>query len=171
MSRERSAARFPFPKRARGDLLPTSESMHMAARPVGVWGIDLGQCALKAIRLEMKDGQVDRHRVRIHRASENPQPAGRRSRRADARGAQTIPVAQQDQGGHGRHQRAGPKRIGALRQAAPVDEKKIADIVKFEAKQQIPFPLEEVVWDFQNGSTRGTSLTAWPWRPRSACSP
>src|SRR5437763_293409 len=31
----------------------------------------------------------------------------------------------------------------------PVDEKKIADIVKFEAKQQIPFPLEEVVWDFQ----------------------
>ncbi len=31
----------------------------------------------------------------------------------------------------------------------PVEEKKIADIVKFEAKQQIPFPLEEVVWDFQ----------------------
>ncbi|MCT6647118.1 pilus assembly protein PilM, partial [Enterococcus faecalis] len=31
----------------------------------------------------------------------------------------------------------------------PVEEKKIAEIVKFEAKQQIPFPLEEVVWDFQ----------------------
>src|SRR5438132_9389919 len=31
----------------------------------------------------------------------------------------------------------------------PVEEKKIADIVRFEAKQQIPFPLEEVVWDFQ----------------------
>src|SRR5271168_2977543 len=30
----------------------------MAARPVGVWGIDLGQCALKAIRLEFKEGQV-----------------------------------------------------------------------------------------------------------------
>ena len=25
----------------------------------------------------------------------------------------------------------------------------LADIVRFEAKQQIPFPLEEVVWDFQ----------------------
>src|SRR5262245_59599987 len=34
----------------------------------------------------------------------------------------------------------------------PVEEKKIADIVKFEAKQQIPFPLEEVVWDFQKVS-------------------
>src|SRR5207248_7066992 len=31
----------------------------------------------------------------------------------------------------------------------PVEEKKIADIVRFEAKQQIPFPLDEVVWDFQ----------------------
>ncbi len=31
----------------------------------------------------------------------------------------------------------------------PVEEKKIPDIVRFEAKQQIPFPLDEVVWDFQ----------------------
>src|SRR5205085_6937711 len=31
----------------------------------------------------------------------------------------------------------------------PVEEKKIVDIVKFEAKQQIPFNLEEVVWDYQ----------------------
>ena len=31
----------------------------------------------------------------------------------------------------------------------PVEEKKIADIVKFEAKQQIPFNLDEVVWDYQ----------------------
>src|SRR5262249_47176207 len=28
-------------------------------------------------------------------------------------------------------------------------EKKIPDIVRFEAKQQIPFPLDEVVWDYQ----------------------
>ena len=31
----------------------------------------------------------------------------------------------------------------------PVEEKKIQDIVRFEAKQQIPFNLEEVVWDYQ----------------------
>src|SRR5260370_1933091 len=30
----------------------------MAAPRPGVWGIDLGQCALKAIRLENVDGQV-----------------------------------------------------------------------------------------------------------------
>ncbi len=31
----------------------------------------------------------------------------------------------------------------------PVDAKKIADIVKYEARQQIPFPLEDVIWDYQ----------------------
>lgn len=31
----------------------------------------------------------------------------------------------------------------------PVEPKKVPDIVKFEAMQQIPFPLEQVEWDFQ----------------------
>ena len=31
----------------------------------------------------------------------------------------------------------------------PVDTKKIPDIVKYEAEQQIPFDLDEVIWDYQ----------------------
>ncbi|MFM8434523.1 MAG: pilus assembly protein PilM, partial [Planctomycetia bacterium] len=31
----------------------------------------------------------------------------------------------------------------------PIEAKKIPDIVRYEAKQQIPFPLEQVVWDWQ----------------------
>lgn len=31
----------------------------------------------------------------------------------------------------------------------PVEPKKVPDIVKFEAQQQIPFPLDEVEWDYQ----------------------
>src|SRR5205814_8521012 len=31
----------------------------------------------------------------------------------------------------------------------PVEKKRIPDIVKFEAKQQIPFALDEVVWAYQ----------------------
>ncbi len=31
----------------------------------------------------------------------------------------------------------------------PVESKKMPDIVKYEARQQIPFPLDEVVWDYQ----------------------
>lgn len=31
----------------------------------------------------------------------------------------------------------------------PVDSAKVAQIVEYEAKQNVPFPLEEVVWDYQ----------------------
>jgi len=31
----------------------------------------------------------------------------------------------------------------------PVEPKKIPDIVKFEAVQQIPFPIDQVEWDYQ----------------------
>jgi type IV pilus assembly protein PilM len=31
----------------------------------------------------------------------------------------------------------------------PIESKKIPDIVKYEARQQIPFPLEQVVWRWQ----------------------
>ena len=34
-------------------------------------------------------------------------------------------------------------------QLPPVEAGKVKEIVKYEAKQQIPFPLEEVYWDYQ----------------------
>ena len=35
----------------------------------------------------------------------------------------------------------------------PVDPKKVPDIVKFEAVQQIPFPIDQVEWDYQTFSS------------------
>ncbi|HCS52388.1 MAG TPA: pilus assembly protein PilM, partial [Planctomycetaceae bacterium] len=34
-------------------------------------------------------------------------------------------------------------------QLPPVEAGKVKEIVKYEAKQQIPFPLEDVIWDYQ----------------------
>jgi len=31
----------------------------------------------------------------------------------------------------------------------PVDKRRIPEVVKYEARQQIPFPIDEVVWDYQ----------------------
>ena len=31
----------------------------------------------------------------------------------------------------------------------PVEKKKIPDIIRYEARQQIPYDIEEVVWDYQ----------------------
>ena len=44
---------------------------------------------------------------------------------------------------------AGQSGLARFIKLPPVDSKKIPDIVKYEAKQQIPFDLDDVVWDYQ----------------------
>lgn len=119
------------------------------ATKAGVWGIDLGQCALKAIRLEMIDGQVTatafdyiEHPKILSQPDADPDQLTREAleqflSRNQLKGDQ-VAISVPGQSG-----------LARFVKLPPVEEKKIADIVRFEAKQQIPFPLEEVVWDFQ----------------------
>ncbi len=44
---------------------------------------------------------------------------------------------------------AGHSAFARFAKLPPVDKKKVPDIVKYEAVQQIPFPIEEVEWDYQ----------------------
>src|SRR3954452_9183623 len=121
----------------------------MAAHTPGVWGIDLGQCALKAIRMEMKDGQgvatafdYIEHPKILSQPDADPDQLSREAleqflSRNSLRG-DTVIISVPGQSG-----------LARFVKLPPVEEKKINDIVRFEAKQQIPFPLEEVVWDYQ----------------------
>src|SRR5438105_6708512 len=115
----------------------------------GVWGIDLGQCALKAIRVEQIDGQVTatafdyvEHPKILSQPDADPDQLTREalekflSRNHLGGALFAISIAGQ----------SGMARFVKL---PPVEEKKIPDIVRFEAKQQIPFNLDEVVWDYQ----------------------
>ncbi len=121
----------------------------MATPQPGVWGIDLGQCALKAIRLETVNGEVTatafdyiEHPKILSQPDADPDELTREAlqqflSRNTIRGDMVVISV------------AGQSGLARFVKLPPVEEKKIADIVKFEAKQQIPFPLEEVVWDFQ----------------------
>jgi type IV pilus assembly protein PilM len=121
----------------------------MAAPQSGVWGIDLGQCALKALRLQMVDGAVKatafdyiEHAKILSQPDADPDQLVREAltqflSRNNLKG-DTVVISVPGQSG-----------LARFVKLPPVEEKKIADIVRFEAKQQIPFPLEEVVWDFQ----------------------
>src|SRR5215471_2516908 len=121
----------------------------MATPRPGVWGIDLGQCALKAIRLENVDGQITatafdyiEHPKILSQPDADPDQLTREAleqflSRNNLRGDMVV-ISVPGQSG-----------LARFVKLPPVEEKKIADIVRFEAKQQIPFPLEEVVWDFQ----------------------
>src|SRR3954470_13765934 len=120
----------------------------MAIQP-GVWGIDLGQCGLKAIRLENIDGTLTatafdyvEHPKILSQPDADPDQLIREAlekflSRNSLRGDQ-VAISVPGQSG-----------LARFVKLPPVEEKKIADIVRFEAKQQIPFNLDEVVWDFQ----------------------
>ena len=43
----------------------------------------------------------------------------------------------------------GQNALAKFIQLPPVEQSKVAEIVKYEARQQIPFALEEVIWDYQ----------------------
>jgi type IV pilus assembly protein PilM len=119
------------------------------ATPTAVWGIDLGQCALKAIRLQEVNGQITatafdyvEHPKILSQPDADPDALTREAlekflSRNSIRGdfvAISVP---------------GQSGLARFVKLPPVEEKKIVDIVRFEAKQQIPFNLDEVVWDFQ----------------------
>ncbi len=128
------------------------------AAPVGVWGVDLGQCALKAVRLEVIDGEVAatafdyvEHPKILSQPDADPDELTREAlakflSRNTLRG-DTVAISVPGQSG-----------LARFVKLPPVEEKKIPDIVKFEAKQQIPFNLDEVVWDYQK--LGGQELTA-----------
>jgi type IV pilus assembly protein PilM len=115
----------------------------------GVWGIDVGQCALKAIRLEVIDGQAT---ATAFDYVEHPKILSQPDADPDALTREALEkflsrnVLKGDQVAISVPGQSGLARFVKL---PPVEEKKIPDIVRFEAKQQIPFPLEEVVWDYQ----------------------
>lgn len=119
------------------------------ALPTGFWGIDIGQCGLKALRLEMIDGKPTatafdyvEHPKILSQPDADPDQLTREA-------LEKFLSRNQLKGDHVAVAVAGQSGLARFVKLPPVEEKKIADIVKFEAKQQIPFPLEEVVWDYQ----------------------
>lgn len=117
-----------------------------------VWGIDIGQCALKALRC--RPHEKDEHRMVVEAFDyiEYPkiltQPEANREELI--REALQLFVSRNDVSGDS-VAIAVPGQSGLARfiKLPPVERKKIPDIVKYEARQQIPFALEDVVWDYQ----------------------
>ena len=121
------------------------------AKTNAVWGIDLGQCALKALRCTLdSDGQTiiaDKHDF-----IEYPKILGQpevdpeelihealteflsRNKVAGDRVAISV---------------SGQAGLSRFFKPPPVEPSKLPEIVKYEVKQQIPFPIEDVIWDWQ----------------------
>ncbi|HZU99417.1 MAG TPA: type IV pilus assembly protein PilM [Planctomycetota bacterium] len=113
-----------------------------------VWGIDIGKAALKAVKLRAIKGEGLEIKAVEH---------------IDYEGSATEEEARQDQVRQAlktftsKYKVRGDRVLVALPglhafsrfiKLPPVDAKKIGMMVRMEAQQQIPFPINEVNWDF-----------------------
>ncbi|MEX2169607.1 MAG: type IV pilus assembly protein PilM [Pirellulales bacterium] len=122
------------------------------AKSGAVWGIDIGQCALKALRCRAHEKDDNKIVVEAFDFIEYPkilsQPEANREELI--REALETFLSRNDVKGD-RVAISVPGQSGLARfiKLPPVEAKKIPDIVRYEARQQIPFALEDVVWDYQ----------------------
>ncbi|MBL8881046.1 MAG: pilus assembly protein PilM [Phycisphaerales bacterium] len=119
-----------------------------------VWGIDIGQCGLKAIKLRAAgDGKVEVAAFDIiEHAKILSQP--------DADPDEMIKAALEKfvqrnewQGDDFVIGVPGQQTFARFTKLPPADPKKIPDLVRYEAGQQIPFDMDDVVWDYQAFNT------------------
>ncbi|HOW18743.1 MAG TPA: type IV pilus assembly protein PilM, partial [Phycisphaerae bacterium] len=118
-----------------------------------VWGIDIGQCAFKALRVRAVGDKIE---ALAHEYIEHPKILSQPDADRPALVAKALEQflskhdVRQDRvvvGVPGQH------TLSRFTKLPPVEEKKIPDIVRFEANQQIPFDMDEVVWDWQTFRT------------------
>ena len=113
------------------------------------WGIDIGNRALKAIKLVRSEGtlkiddfEIIEHESVLSNAGDNKEAliqsalANFVQRHAIKGGVAAISVS-------------GVSSFARFIKLPPVEPKKIPEIVRFEAIQQIPFPLDDVEWSYQ----------------------
>ncbi|MFQ5423784.1 MAG: type IV pilus assembly protein PilM [Phycisphaerae bacterium] len=120
----------------------------MAAK-LPVWGIDVGQCSLKALKLQPANDKVevlafdvvDHDAILSQAETETP---------AMIKKAIETFLSRNDVGdSHVVVSVPGQQTLMRFTKMPPVEKKKIPDMVKYEAGQQIPFDMDEVVWDYQ----------------------
>ncbi len=113
------------------------------------WGIEIGAGAVKALKLE-RDGD----RVQLVDFMVIPHKKVLSTPDMDSTDAIRVAlgtlVAQRDlSGAQISVSVPGHQSFARFAKLPPVEPKKAPDLVKFEAAQQIPFPIEQVEWDYQ----------------------
>ncbi len=121
----------------------------MARSSSSVWGIEVGQTALKALRCSLVDGEPVADAfdyIEYPKILSQPEAVAEEliadalAQLLERNDAITEKVCISVPGQSG---------LAKFFKPPPVEVKKVADIVRYEARQQIPFDLADVVWDFQ----------------------
>jgi type IV pilus assembly protein PilM len=121
------------------------------AKTQGVWGIDIGQCAVKALRCLPGEepgtiiadafDYIEYPKI-LSQPESNPEEL-------IAEALQQFLSRNQVKGDRVAISVAGQSGLARFVKLPPVEVKKIPDLVRYEARNQIPFDLDEVIWDYQ----------------------
>ncbi len=114
-----------------------------------VWGIDVGKSSVKAVRMELRQGEAAISGIEV---VSYPVPEGEETPDLDLRivdalqelksvckfGTDPVLISL-----------PGHSTFNRLIKLPPVEDEKIPEIVQYEAQSQIPFNIDEVLWDYQ----------------------
>lgn len=121
------------------------------AKTNAVWGIDIGQCALKALRCTLDaDGNsiiADKYDIVEYPKILSATDADPEELVADA--IQQFLSRNEVAGDKVAVSVAGQSGLSRFFKPPPVEVSTLPDIVKYEVKAQIPFAIEDVIWDWQ----------------------
>ena len=110
-----------------------------------VWSIDLGKSSLKAARLRRSPGNVEI--IAVDKV-DYPLGEGGEDTSALAREALEIFLARNSVKDPVVVAHPGQGTFSRFIKMPAFDQKKVDEMVGYEAAQQIPFPLDEVIWDY-----------------------
>ena len=115
-----------------------------------VWGVDIGDYALKAVKMVRQGNALVLQDFQITRYSELA-VEGQQTRREDLVFQALMRLFQPPEMQTATFIASIPSQNVFSRFVGlpPVDRRRVPEIVRFEARQQIPFDLSEVIWDYQ----------------------
>lgn len=122
------------------------------------WGIELGNSSVSAVKIQRtKDGPVitDHYVVPFDSAVENDDEFHDKAVQGLMRLSVEANIKKNDPVITGVPGRSVFARAVEL---PPMDPKRIPELIKYEASQQIPFPIEDVVWDYHISEGGGDAL-------------
>jgi type IV pilus assembly protein PilM len=114
-----------------------------------VWGIDVGNYALKAVRVLEADGPAEV--VDFHVIPHADQADGNRRQRRELllQSVQRLTKEADLRGSHVVIAVPGASSYSRFVHLAAVEREELPDLVHFEATQQMPVPIDEVIWRWQ----------------------
>lgn len=115
----------------------------------GVWGIDVSKFSIKAVRLEAGPAGMVLTQVGVmpYEGTDSGEPVNLdseiRHSLAELKvrlkiGSERVVLSL-----------PGHSTFNRLIKLPPVEEGKLQEVVRYEAQSQIPFPIDEVIWDYQ----------------------